>query len=142
MRTRLLVLTFDPLTDAMAGPAIRAWHLAQVLTSRFDVTLASTVGASRRHETMRVCSVTDDGFDLAALVNESDVVFAPTSVVRRHSEVASSAVPLVIDMYIPTHLENLERGGRGDDEYAQAVAHQVAVINEDLRQRRLLPVRQ
>jgi hypothetical protein len=133
MRARLLVLTFDPLTDAMAGPAIRAWHLAQVLASRFDVTLASTVGASRHHESMRVCSVTDDGFDLAALVGGSDVVFAPTSVVRRHPEVASSAVPLVIDMYIPTHLENLERGGRGDDEYAQAVAHQVAVINEDLR---------
>ncbi len=132
MRTRLLVLTFDPLTDAMAGPAIRAWHLAQVLASRHSVTLASTVGASRRHEAMRVCSVADDTRGLATLVQESDVVFAPTSVVRRHPEVASSAVPLAIDMYIPTHLENLERGGRGDEDYAQAVAHQVAVINEDL----------
>ncbi|HLN42650.1 MAG TPA: hypothetical protein VK215_09355 [Acidimicrobiales bacterium] len=133
MRTRLLVLTFDPLTDAMAGPAIRAWHLAQVLTSRFDVTLASTVGATRHHEAMRVCSVADGSSGIAALVEESDVVFAPTSVVRRHPEVASSAAPLVIDMYIPTHLENLERGGRGDDEYEHAVAHQVSVINEDLR---------
>ena len=41
-------------------------------------------------------------------------------------------LPVVIDMYIPTHLENLERGGRSDEEYAQAVSHQVSVINEDL----------
>ena len=60
-------------------------------------------------------------------------MFAPTSVIRRHPEVASSALPVVIDMYIPTHLENLERGGRGDEEYEQAVAHQVSVINDDLR---------
>jgi hypothetical protein len=132
MRTRLLVLTFDPLTDAMAGPAIRAWHLAQVLASRFDVTLASTVEASRRHGSMRVCSVTEETGGMAALVEESDVVFAPTSVVRRHPEVASSAVPLVVDMYIPTHLENLERGGRGGVDHERAVAHQVSVINDDL----------
>jgi hypothetical protein len=132
MRTRLLVLTFDPLTDAMAGPAIRAWHLAHVLASRFDVTLASTAGASRRHVSMRVCSVAEVTRGMAALVEGSDVVFAPTSVVRRHPEVASSSAPLVVDMYIPTHLENLERGGRGDVEHERAVAHQVSVINDDL----------
>jgi glycosyltransferase involved in cell wall biosynthesis len=116
----------------MAGPAIRAWHLAEVLASRWSVTLASTVGASRRHDSFRVCSVADVSQGMAALVEESDVVFAPTSVVRRHPEVASSSVPLVIDMYIPTHLENLERGGRGDRDYEEAVSHQVSVINDDL----------
>ncbi|MGD0379658.1 MAG: glycosyltransferase [Acidimicrobiales bacterium] len=132
MRARILVLTFDPLTDAMAGPAIRAWHLAQVLSSHFSVTLASTVGASRHHDAMRVCSVTGGTQDMASLVRECDVVFAPTSVARRHPEVTSSGLPVVIDMYIPTHLENLERGGRTDEQYSEAVAHQVSVINEDL----------
>jgi glycosyltransferase involved in cell wall biosynthesis len=133
MRTRLLVLSFDPLTEVMAGPAIRAWHLALVLASRCDVTLAGTAGASRRHDAIRVCSIAPGSSDLASLVEESDVVFAPTSVIRRHPEVASSDLPVVIDMYIPTHLENLERGDRSDEEYEQAVSHQVAVINEDLR---------
>ncbi len=111
MRTRVLVLTFDPLTDAMAGPAIRAWHLAQVLAPSFDVTLASTVGATRSHDAMRVCSVAPGPNDMAALVAACDVVFAPTSAVRRHPEIASATVPVVIDMYIPTHLENLDAGG-------------------------------
>ncbi|HXQ90004.1 MAG TPA: glycosyltransferase [Acidimicrobiales bacterium] len=132
MATRVLVLSFDPVTESMAGPAIRAWQLAQVLDTRFDVTLASTVEATLRHDSMEVCSVARQPGGMAHLVDKADVVFAPTSVVRRHREVASSPVPLVIDMYIPTHLENLERGGRGDTEYAQAVSHQVSVINEDL----------
>jgi len=132
MPGRVLVLTFDPLTDAMAGPAIRAWHLAQVLASQCTVTLASTVGATRRHDQMEVCAVTPGSPDLASLVRHADVVLAPTSVVRRHPEVAASDVPVVIDMYIPTHLENLERGGRGVEEYRQDVSHQVSVINDDL----------
>lgn len=132
MSRRLLVLAFDPLTDAMAGPAIRAWNLAVVLATRFDVTLAGTAGVTRQHDALRVCSVTPGGTDLASLLGECDVVFAPTSVIRRHPEVASSDRPVVIDMYIPTHLENLERGDRDDEDYAQAVSHQVAVINEDL----------
>ncbi len=132
MSARVLVLTFDPLTEAMAGPAIRAWYLAQALSSQYDVTLASTVEATRHHDDIRVCAIEPETDALASLVQECDVVFAPTSVVRRHPEVSSSDVPVVIDMYIPTHLENLERGGRSDDEYENAVAHQVAVINEDL----------
>ncbi len=127
------MLSFDPLTEAMAGPAIRAWHLAQVLSSKFDVTLAGTAGASRRHDAMRVCSITPDSSAMASLVEQSDIVFAPTSVIRRHPEVASSDKPVIIDMYIPTHLENLERGGRDDAAYQEAVSHQVAVINDDLR---------
>jgi glycosyltransferase involved in cell wall biosynthesis len=132
MRPRVVVLAFDPLTAAMAGPAIRAWHLAQTLATDLDVTLVGTAGASRRHPAMRVCSLTDAGVDLASLAAGADAVFAPTSVVRRHPEVAAAGTPLVIDMYIPTHLENLEQGNRSVAEHEQAVAHQVAVINDDL----------
>jgi glycosyltransferase involved in cell wall biosynthesis len=133
MPQRVLVLSFDPLTGAMAGPAIRAWHLAQVLSSCCTVTLAATVGDEPlQHAAMRVCSVARDPGRLRALLEDADVVFAPTSVVRRHPEIASSTRPLAIDMYIPTHLENLERGGRDHGDYDEAVAHQVSVINDDL----------
>ena len=128
---RVLVLAFDPLTESMAGPAIRAWQLAQVLAAHHDVTLVGTAGATRRHGRLRVRSVAGDA-ELAGLVAEADAVFAPTSVVARHGGALPPEVPLAIDMYIPTHLENLERGGRSDEEYERAVAHQVAVINRDL----------
>jgi glycosyltransferase involved in cell wall biosynthesis len=81
---------------------------------------------------VEVRAVAAGSTELASLVRQADVVFAPTSVVRRHPEVAASDIPVVIDMYIPTHLENLERGGRGTEEYRRDVSHQVSVINEDL----------
>ena len=67
------------------------------------------------------------------LVLGVDVVFAPSSVVRRHPIVVSSGVPLCIDMYDPTHLENLEAvGAAGDEAHVKEVAHQVSVLNDDL----------
>ena len=132
--SRVLVLCFDPLTDAMPGPAIRSWHLASELAAAgHQVVLAGTAGASRTSPAMDVRAVSG-GADLDELVGRCDAVFAPTSVVRRHPVVVTSGKPLCIDMYIPTHLENLEPfGSAGDAEHVAAVEHQVAVINDDLR---------
>jgi glycosyltransferase involved in cell wall biosynthesis len=129
---RVLVLAFDPVTEAMPGPAIRAWHLAAELAKVATVTLASTSAATRSHPTVDVCHA--QGRDLDRLVDDTEIIFAPTSVVRRHDAVTRADKPLCVDMYIPTHLENLEPfGAAGDAEHRQAVAHQVAVINDDLR---------
>ena len=131
--SRVLVLCFDPLTDAMPGPAIRAWHLALQLAGRHEVVLAGTAGATRTSGAMGVRAVDGDA-DLDELVGWCDAVFAPTSVVRRHPVVVASGKPLCIDMYIPTHLENLEPFGvAGDAEHVAAVEHQVSVLNDDLR---------
>ncbi len=126
------MLCFDPLTAAMPGPAIRAWHLAEQLAGDCEVVLAGTAGADRTSPRMDVRPVA--GVQLEGLVAWADSVFAPTSVVRRHPVVVESGKPLCIDMYIPTHLENLEALGRpGDAEHVAAVEHQVSVINDDLR---------
>jgi hypothetical protein len=128
----VLVLAFDPVTESMPGPAIRAWHLAEEVSQDCEVVLASTSAATRHHPSMEVRHVT--GSELDDLVVWADAIFAPTSVVRRHASVASAGKPLCIDMYIPTHLENLEPfGDARSADHHQAVAHQVAVINEDLR---------
>jgi glycosyltransferase involved in cell wall biosynthesis len=126
-------LTFDPVTEQMPGPAIRAWNLALQLSSEHTVTLAGTNGAERTHSSMEV--VAANGADVDELVARVDVVFAPTSVVRRYPIVATSSTPLCIDMYDPTHLENLQAvGTAGGDAHIEEVAHQVSVINDDLRQ--------
>ena len=41
-RRRVLVVTPDTLTARMAGPAIRAWHIAADLATEHQVTLLST----------------------------------------------------------------------------------------------------
>ncbi|HLX89953.1 MAG TPA: glycosyltransferase, partial [Acidimicrobiales bacterium] len=42
-------------------------------------------------------------------------------------------MPLAIDMYIPTHLENLEAGHRDPESRRNDISHQVLVIEADLR---------
>ena len=127
--SRVLALSFDPLTDRMPGPAIRAWNLALQLAPDHEVVLAGTAGATRDHPAMTVRAAT--GPELDALVDGADVVVAPSSVVRRHPAV--TARPLCIDMYVPAHLENLEARGAIGPTHDAEVAHQVAVINDDLR---------
>ena len=41
-RVRVVVITDDVLTPMMAGPAIRAWHIAESLAIEQDVILATT----------------------------------------------------------------------------------------------------
>ncbi len=79
---------------------------------------------------MEVVSV--DGAELETFVEKSDAVVALTSVVRRHPVIRESGKPVAIDMYIPTQLENLEPGARESRQHETDVAHQVAVVNEDL----------
>lgn len=119
----------------MPGPAIRAWHLSlELAAAGHEVVLLGTLGATRRHPAMTVES-TDDPARIAERLEWCDAVFATTSVAARYPFVAASAKPLCIDMYIPTHLENLEPSGApaGSPEHVAAVGHQVRVLNADLR---------
>jgi len=129
-RRRVVVVGGGPAGLEAARLAAGAGH---------DVVLAGTAGADRSHPALSVRAVTG-GPDLDGLVEWCDVVVAPTSVVARHPVVVSSGRPLCIDMYIPTHLENLEPfGASGAPEHVAAVDHQVAVIDEDLAQERMRP---
>jgi glycosyltransferase involved in cell wall biosynthesis len=128
---RVLVVAFDPLTETMPGPAIRAWNLAERLSEEHEVVLAGTAGVTRSHPHMEVRAVS--GPELGALAAAASAVIAPIGCVRRHPEVAAASTPLAIDLSIPTVLENLEAGqAAGSPRHWQAIAHQVAVTSEDL----------
>lgn len=129
---RLLVLSWDPVTETMAGPAIRAWHLALELAGEHEVVLAGTRGATRSHPALQV-EATDDPSHLRELLDWCDAVVAPNSLIRRYPFFGESDKPLCIDLYCPTHLENLASGGGvGTPQNAAEVAHQVSLLNEDL----------
>jgi glycosyltransferase involved in cell wall biosynthesis len=131
VRRRVLVITTDPLTVGMPGPAIRAWHLAEVLAGRHRVILASSVACDRTHPSMDVRYADAAGID--ALAADTDVIVGPGSVVRRYPAIAASTTPLVIDLYGPAHLENLEPDGFStEEEHAATVRHLTAVVTEDL----------
>lgn len=116
-RRKILVLTGDALTARMAGPAIRAWNMADVLAAEHEVRLV-TVNPS--------CAPPEAPFhvsqarqrDLHPHVAWADVVVLQGHALELVPELkkASSTKIVVCDMYDPMHLELLEQGRDETDE--------------------------
>ncbi|MFL6119794.1 glycosyltransferase, partial [Actinophytocola sp.] len=116
-RRRILVLTGDALTERMAGPAIRAWNMADVLAAEHEVRLV-TVNP--------LCAPPEAPFavararqrELGPHVDWADVVVLQGHALELVPELkkAGSTKIVVCDMYDPMHLELLEQGRDEVDE--------------------------
>ena len=116
-RRKVLVLTGDAISDRMAGPAIRAWNMADVLAAEHEVRLVTVnplcappeapfgVHRARRRE-------------LTPHVEWADVVILQGHALELVPELkkASSTKIVVCDIYDPMHLELLEQGRDDTDE--------------------------
>ncbi|UVS81771.1 glycosyltransferase [Actinokineospora sp. UTMC 2448] len=110
-RRRVLVVTGDTISERMAGPAIRAWNMADVLAAEHDVRLV-TVNP--------VCAPPEAAFpvlgvrrrELPAQVDWADIVVLQGHALELAPELkkTSSTKIVVCDVYDPMHLELLEQG--------------------------------
>src|SRR5205823_7928814 len=98
-------LTHEPLTETIAGPAIRVWELAHVLAGAHRV----TIGVPNRDARMstKVDVRRYAGGALRDLVQDHDVTVASGYLLNQHPEIRTSARYLVMDVYGPFVLENL-----------------------------------
>lgn len=128
---RIAVITADVLSDRMAGPAIRALHIAEELGRRHDVVLISTAE----------CSITDPPVpsryaswaQLERAVADADVVVLQGFVTYHAPWLVRGDKILVIDLYDPVHLEQLEQlKQRGAVERRATHDLTVRVLNEQL----------
>ena len=115
----------------MPGPAIRAWELARVLGDHVEVVLASTVSVSGQHPNAELRLAYGEA--LQQLVEGTDVSFAPSSLVYMARELQQTEKPVVVDIYDPYHLENLEMGGADRAEQDRSVTRLAGVVNAGLR---------
>lgn len=106
---RILIISHDVVGSRMAGPGIRAWHLARALAPSGAVTLVAP----------RPIDLADPAFacgeyawgnaaSLATWLGAADVVVANGFVLAAHPELAHCPQPLALDLYDPVLLENLE----------------------------------
>lgn len=132
-RQRIAVITADVLTERMAGPAIRAWHIASVLSSEQEVELVTTtLLCDVSSEDFRVRSVT--GRELLKLETWADVLVIQGFVLEDHPFLLATSKVLVVDLYDPLHLEQLELyRGEADAVRRDTVRHATTVINNQLR---------
>ncbi len=131
-RRHVVVATSDPVTERMAGPAIRAWHMAEGLAAEHDVHLVTTERCDRSSDAFEVRGVSPE--DLRSLERDWDVLVMQGGLLRTHPFIAESSKPIVVDLYDPFHLENLEQTrGRPMEEREAVVAHLTGVLNDQLR---------
>ncbi|MDU0290155.1 glycosyltransferase [Saccharothrix longispora] len=114
---RVLVITGDAISDRMAGPAIRAWNMADVLAGEHEVRLVTTNA---------LCDPPEAPFPVARAVPRELVEhakWADVVVLQGHvlenlgflKEPGNTKI-VVCDVYDPMHLELLEQGKDSTDE--------------------------
>ncbi|MGH3977964.1 MAG: glycosyltransferase, partial [Pseudonocardiaceae bacterium] len=111
-RRRVLVLTSDAISERMAGPAIRAWHMADVLAAEHDVRLVSL----NPH-----CTPPAAEFDarhvparrIGPELDWAQIVILQGHVLEQVPSLKTSNHIVVADIYDPMHLEQLEQGRDG-----------------------------
>jgi GT2 family glycosyltransferase len=131
-RRRIVVATGDVVEPKMAGPAIRAWHMACALAREHDVQLVSTQEATLTHPDFPVRAV--DERELAQLEAWCDVVVFQGNLMRQHPALRNTDKIVVTDIYDPFHLEVLEQArGLQPSGRLLAVQSSTDVLNEQLR---------
>jgi hypothetical protein len=131
-RRRIAVLTGDVLEPKMAGPAIRAWHMACTLAREHDVQLVSTQESSLSHPDFSVRVV--DERELEDVEAWCDVMVFQGNLMRQHAVLRDTKKIVVTDIYDPFHLEVLEQARNlAPPARLLAVQSSTDVLNEQLR---------
>jgi GT2 family glycosyltransferase/glycosyltransferase involved in cell wall biosynthesis len=132
--TRVLVITGDPLGRKLAGPAIRAWNMAELLARDNDVTLLSLSGVEDVQAPFRVVHVrAGDNRTFDKLEQWADVIVFQGHAMAAFSALQSTSKVVIVDIYDPMHLEQLEQGRELPvQQWSRQVAEATDVLNEQM----------
>jgi GT2 family glycosyltransferase/glycosyltransferase involved in cell wall biosynthesis len=131
-RTRVLVITSDTLATRMAGPAIRAYNIARELATEHEVKLVSTSTCTLT-STSFLCLQADDR-QLRGLVAWSDVIVFQGFVLHEAPWIGQTDKIIVVDIYDPIHLEQLEQSRAEETQNRKAIISATTdVLNRQLK---------
>ena len=105
--SRVLIVTPEPIARRLAGPAIRACHMARVLATSHEVTLVSTALSDDDQSVSPI-----DGRAVrgpGSINTRYDAAIVMGNVLIEHPKLVDSNMPLVIDWFDPFHTEALHR---------------------------------
>ncbi len=109
-RKRLLIISPDPIKKKMAGPGIRYWELAKTLSQHIEVTLAVHSETNLTSNTISIERYDPDNEEtIYRLEKYVDMILGTTDFLQRFPALESCNKPLIIDLYAPFLLEDLER---------------------------------
>jgi glycosyltransferase involved in cell wall biosynthesis len=107
-RARILILSQDDIGANMSGPAIRCWEFARVLSHHCRVTLASP-GELDLDLPPGVDALQLNTQALQERASEYDAIILSGYILSVYPFLKTLNVPLVVDIYAPFNLENMQR---------------------------------
>jgi glycosyltransferase involved in cell wall biosynthesis len=131
--SNVVVATGDVLGDRIAGPAIRAWQIAEVLAAAgHEVQLVTILECDASSDRFTVRHVGEP--ELRELAVWCDTLIFQGSLMHEYPFLRDSPKPLVVDVYDPFHLELLEQArDEGEARRRDIVHNAVVVLNDQLR---------
>jgi len=132
--TKVLIITGDPIGAKMAGPAIRAWHMAEALSKDNAVTLVTLSGTEDLSAPFDIVHVRPgDDRSMRKLEQVSDVIVFQGLAMALFESLRKTDKIIVADIYDPMHLEQLEQGREhGTEQWKKQVGDATEVLNEQL----------
>jgi GT2 family glycosyltransferase/glycosyltransferase involved in cell wall biosynthesis len=133
-QVRVLVITGDSIGTKMAGPAIRAWNIAEHLSSRCEVRLVTWNVANRPSSSFEVFHVdVNDNAGMHVHEKWADVILVQGYALHHYHCLSVTKKILVADLYDPMHLEQLEQGrDHGLDRWQAQISSATEVLNEQI----------
>lgn len=136
---RVLLVCNDVIGPNMTGPAIRYWEFARVLGQYFTVTLAipPLVQAASAPEKLNAnfeVHLCQTQTDLQTLTRTTDVIITVGANLSFYPFLTQTSKPLVVDMYIPFMLEDLQK-------YTNRSANEQNILHQASRGAHTLQIR-
>ncbi|MGH9264775.1 MAG: glycosyltransferase [Acidimicrobiales bacterium] len=130
-RRKVVIATQETLSARMAGPAIRAWAMAEALSAEHDVELVTTGTCTITHPRFTCRSV---GLaDMRGLERWCDILVFQGLILSMFRWLVDSDKIVIADVYNPFHLEQLEQAkDQGAEGRARTVSDCTTALNDQL----------
>ncbi len=107
-RNKVLILTHEVVAEQMAGPGIRCWEMANILSSENEVTLAVPNDNPKIHPLFEVKTY-KWGKEVRDLAQQADVIVCQGIILAASPFLTELGKVLVVDIYDPFMLSLLEQ---------------------------------
>jgi len=106
IKRKLLIVSSEVVSEEMAGPAIRVWSFAQVLSQYMEVILAVPNKVNLPEQNFKVVQFTDDN-QLKKIIEQVDIILSGGMAFAKYRSIKDSGKYLIIDIYDPYNLATL-----------------------------------
>ena len=106
IKRKLLIVSSEVVSGEMAGPAIRVWNFAQVLSQYMEVILAVPNKVNLPEQNFKIVQFTDDS-QLKKIIEQVDIILSGGMAFAKYRSIKDSGKYLIIDIYDPYNLATL-----------------------------------